>query len=382
MVCRATPQPCPRVPLLMAVGIAAATCLSAVHHFDRDTAFLCMFGAASHAVAPSPAVPVAVPAVPRTPTPPQPTHALTARLRAPGPHFTAAAPLVRGGGQAGTQTGTERGWRAVGVLLMALGAALLWTNPRWPTRPSRTERVLPMDLWVSVASAHASDAVAVTAAQRLWADRPPSAPSGGHSSPRPPMAAASVAEEDDALPIGRRQGASLIMGALVGAALRSEAACADGMPVGSSLNTILRAQGAVQQELGWVEAGKCPAIMARRANVKVFVQTLLFNFRIERAFRNAGLYLYDDPDRWARANEAGQSATAALRDILTDFDTVSDAAASIGGLDGAQKTAVAVNLQVVSDKIDDFLAFFPTSTVQAVQAAIAQDASVQECPCV
>ena len=231
----------------------------------------------------------------------------------------------------------------LGLVLIAMGSGILL----WAMRSFQRGQRIPVDPLVMVAPSRTYAAFATTSEK-----------SGFNN--------AAVASGN--MHIGRRQMAPLVAG-MAGLMMSKPASAA--VPLDSALYSLLRVQEATQQENRLINSGLYKDV--QRANVKLAVRMLVDNYKIADNFNAAASYL-KDPVKKAQANQVGLAATDSLFTILEYFDTAYVDNLAVGEeLYGNKRELVLGGLKSTSDKIDEFLAFFPKRDVQPVRDLIAEE---------
>jgi hypothetical protein len=129
----------------------------------------------------------------------------------------------------------------------------------------------------------------------------------------------------------------------------------------SYLYTVLRVKEATIQETRLITSGKFKD--AARGNVKLAVKFMLNNYRLSDAVIAASAYI-DDNNRRLAASDAGQAAVQNLYTILEYFDSQDVANLKVGQDSMASKEPLVLKgLDSTRKNIDDFLAYFPKSSV-------------------
>eukprot|EP00590_Aulacoseira_subarctica_P010862 CAMPEP_0172422448 /NCGR_PEP_ID=MMETSP1064-20121228/8593_1 /TAXON_ID=202472 /ORGANISM="Aulacoseira subarctica , Strain CCAP 1002/5" /LENGTH=235 /DNA_ID=CAMNT_0013163303 /DNA_START=190 /DNA_END=897 /DNA_ORIENTATION=- len=143
-----------------------------------------------------------------------------------------------------------------------------------------------------------------------------------------------------------------------------------------SLYLILRVREATEQETRLIRTGKFKDV--QRANVKLAIRYILNNYRLSDNFVQAASFLQGN--RRYEAADVGQSATQALYTILEYFDASDVQNLKVGSFDNmaGKEELVLKGLDAAKSNIDNFLSYFPTSTVENVQKIIVQENELNE----
>lgn len=139
----------------------------------------------------------------------------------------------------------------------------------------------------------------------------------------------------------------------------------------TSLYSILRAREAVTQETRLIKSGKFKD--AQRANVKLAVRFIVQNYYLNENFITASASLEGGNKRY-QAADIGQQCVQSLLTILEYFDSsdVQNIRVATSGL-GDKEIIVLKGLEATKSRIDEFLSFFPSDTVDGVKRRIQEE---------
>lgn len=138
----------------------------------------------------------------------------------------------------------------------------------------------------------------------------------------------------------------------------------------SSLYSILRVREAIAQETRLIKSGKFKD--AQRANVKLAVKFILYNYRLDENFIKSSAFL--EGERRYQAADVGQRCVQSLQTILEYFDSsdVQNIRVSTSGL-GDKEVIVLKGLDASKSTIDEFLAYFPADVVSSQREKIKEE---------
>lgn len=145
--------------------------------------------------------------------------------------------------------------------------------------------------------------------------------------------------------------------------------------LGDALYKILRVREATMQETRLIKSGKFKDV--QRANVKLAVKFMIENYRLNDNIVVAASFL-ENP-KSVQAGEIGKTAVSYLYTILEYFDASDVQNLKVGYDSMAGKEPLIMNgLGATKDQLDQFLAFFPSTEVDAVKQKIAEENELNE----
>jgi len=166
-----------------------------------------------------------------------------------------------------------------------------------------------------------------------------------------------------------QQGITLVSSAAASLSFVPNPALAAGRPpLDDLLYTILRVREATEQESRLITSGKFKDV--QRANVKLAVRFMVENYRLADAFVAAAAYL-DGNERRIAAGDAGQAAVQNLVTILEYFDSADVQNLKVGSNTMSGKEGLVLKgLDAARRNIDEFLTYFPSSSIDVAKAKI------------
>lgn len=173
--------------------------------------------------------------------------------------------------------------------------------------------------------------------------------------------------------LSRRTTFKLVIGTLMVGSTPSVALAAERVPLNQCLYRILRVREATMQEARLIKNGTFKDV--QRNNVKLAIRFMIENYRLNDAFVAASSYLASDTK--VPAAEIGQSAVSNLYTILEYFDSGDVENIKVTSL-GGKEELVLKGLDATKRKIDDFVAYFPKSTVDEVATLITEENKLNE----
>jgi hypothetical protein len=143
-------------------------------------------------------------------------------------------------------------------------------------------------------------------------------------------------------------------------------------PLDELLYRIVRAREATQQETRLITTGKFKDV--QRANVKLAVKFIVENYRLNDAFVAASTYLDGDTNKRLEAGQVGQKAVQNLYTILEYFDSADVQNIKVGESSMAGKEDLVLRgLKATRKSMDEFLAYFPKSTVDGIYQKVEEE---------
>mmetsp|Transcript_23010 Transcript_23010/g.64039 ORF Transcript_23010/g.64039 Transcript_23010/m.64039 type:complete len:270 (+) Transcript_23010:71-880(+) len=147
-------------------------------------------------------------------------------------------------------------------------------------------------------------------------------------------------------------------------------------PLGDLLYTVLRVREATEQETRLIKSGKFKDI--QRANIKLAVKFMVENYRLADTVVAAATYI-DGTDRRMAATNLGQTTVQDLQTIMEYFDSSDVQNLKVGATSLAGKEQLVLRgLDAARKSLDDFLAFFPASEVDAARQKLLAENALNE----